>query len=85
MVKYGGDWRCETRWRWLFSWAVFSLGLMSVCFRNIEEMKQQLKELWKEGTHICSVPGPTGEQAKVRGYCCYISVVLMKKGVHTVQ
>lgn len=53
-----------------------------MCFRNIEEMKQQLKELWKEGTHICSVPGPTGEQAKVRGYCCSISVVLMKKGSH---
>ncbi|CAG03527.1 unnamed protein product [Tetraodon nigroviridis] len=32
--------------------------------RNIEAMKQRLKELWKEGTHICSVPGPTGEQAK---------------------
>lgn len=29
-------------------------------------MKQRLKELWKEGAHICSVPGPTGEQAKVR-------------------
>lgn len=41
-------------------------------FRNIEAMKQRLKELWKEGTHICSVPGPTGEQAKVRGHCYYV-------------
>lgn len=64
---------------------VFNNNGMFVCFRNIEVMKQRLKELWKEGTQICSVPGPTGEQAKVRLYCCYISVVLMQKGIDTVQ
>ncbi|TWW68797.1 KATNB1-like protein 1 [Takifugu flavidus] len=32
--------------------------------RNIEVMKQRLKDLWKEGSRICSLPGPTGEQAK---------------------
>lgn len=44
---------------------MFNNNGMFVCFRNIEVMKQRLKELWKEGTQICSVPGPTGEQAKV--------------------
>lgn len=29
-------------------------------------MKQRLKDLWKEGAHICLVPGSTGELAKVR-------------------
>ncbi|TNN63241.1 KATNB1-like protein 1 [Liparis tanakae] len=33
--------------------------------RNIEVMKQRLKDLWKEGGRLCSVPGSTGELAKV--------------------
>lgn len=28
-------------------------------------MKQRLKDLWKEGAHICLLPGSTGELAKV--------------------
>ncbi|XP_056150692.1 KATNB1-like protein 1 [Lampris incognitus] len=32
--------------------------------RNIEIMKQRLKDLWKEGTQLCLVPGTTGEVAK---------------------
>ncbi|XP_029966159.1 KATNB1-like protein 1 isoform X2 [Salarias fasciatus] len=32
--------------------------------RNIEVMKQQLKDLWKDGARLCSVPGSTGELAK---------------------
>ncbi|XP_068433230.1 KATNB1-like protein 1 [Clinocottus analis] len=32
--------------------------------RNIEVMKQRLKDLWKEGAQLCSVPGSTGELAK---------------------
>uniref|UniRef100_A0A3Q0RPQ1 Katanin p80 subunit B-like 1 n=1 Tax=Amphilophus citrinellus TaxID=61819 RepID=A0A3Q0RPQ1_AMPCI len=31
---------------------------------NMEVMKQRLKELWKEGTRLCLVPGSTGELAK---------------------
>ncbi|CAL8317309.1 unnamed protein product [Merluccius merluccius] len=37
--------------------------------RNIELMKQQLKDLWKEGARLCSVPGTTGEMAKVIESC----------------
>ncbi|XP_028996900.1 KATNB1-like protein 1 [Betta splendens] len=33
--------------------------------RNIEIMKQRLKDLWKEGTRLCLIPGSTGEQAKL--------------------
>ncbi|XP_056284486.1 KATNB1-like protein 1 isoform X2 [Pseudoliparis swirei] len=33
--------------------------------RNIGVMKQRLKDLWKEGGRLCSVPGSTGELAKV--------------------
>ncbi|KAE8286709.1 KATNB1-like protein 1 Katanin p80 subunit B-like 1 [Larimichthys crocea] len=32
--------------------------------RNIEVMKQRLKDLWKEGARLCLVPGSTGELAK---------------------
>ncbi|AWP20228.1 putative KATNB1-like protein 1 isoform 3 [Scophthalmus maximus] len=32
--------------------------------RNIEVMKQRLKDLWKEGPRLCLVPGTTGELAK---------------------
>ncbi|XP_074471744.1 KATNB1-like protein 1 isoform X2 [Sebastes fasciatus] len=32
--------------------------------RNIEVMKQRLKDLWKEGARLCMVPGSTGELAK---------------------
>ncbi|KAI3363665.1 hypothetical protein L3Q82_001293 [Scortum barcoo] len=32
--------------------------------RNIEVMKQRLKDLWKEGARLCVVPGSTGELAK---------------------
>ncbi|XP_029281833.1 KATNB1-like protein 1 [Cottoperca gobio] len=32
--------------------------------RNIEVMKQRLKDLWKEGARSCLVPGSTGELAK---------------------
>lgn len=38
---------------------------LCVFSRNIEVMKQRLKDLWKEGAHICLVPGSTGELAKV--------------------
>ncbi|XP_068199235.1 KATNB1-like protein 1 [Antennarius striatus] len=31
--------------------------------RNIEIIKQRLKDLWKEGTLLCLVPGSTGELA----------------------
>lgn len=42
-------------------------NVLYVYCRNIEVMKQRLKDLWKEGAHICLVPGSTGELAKVRG------------------
>ncbi|XP_069564666.1 KATNB1-like protein 1 isoform X2 [Brachyistius frenatus] len=32
--------------------------------RNVEVMKQRLKDLWKEGTRLCLVPGSTGELAE---------------------
>nr|XP_043905070.1 KATNB1-like protein 1 isoform X2 [Solea senegalensis] len=32
--------------------------------RNVEVMRQRLKDLWKEGARICLVPGSTGELAK---------------------
>ncbi|KAM9355777.1 KATNB1-like protein 1 [Pholidichthys leucotaenia] len=32
--------------------------------RNIEVMKQHLKDLWKDGARLCLVPGSTGELAK---------------------
>uniref|UniRef100_A0A1A8HEN2 Katanin p80 subunit B-like 1 n=1 Tax=Nothobranchius korthausae TaxID=1143690 RepID=A0A1A8HEN2_9TELE len=32
--------------------------------RNIEMMRQRLKDLWKEGSRLCSVPGSIGELAK---------------------
>uniref|UniRef100_UPI003AB076A1 KATNB1-like protein 1 n=1 Tax=Centroberyx gerrardi TaxID=166262 RepID=UPI003AB076A1 len=32
--------------------------------RNVEVMKQRLKDLWKEGAQLCLVPGTTGEMAK---------------------
>lgn len=32
--------------------------------RNIEVMRHQLKDLWKDGARLCSVPGSTGELAK---------------------
>ncbi|XP_076611715.1 KATNB1-like protein 1 [Chaetodon auriga] len=32
--------------------------------RNIEVMKQRLKDLWKEGARLCLIPGSTGELAK---------------------
>ncbi|KAM4600484.1 KATNB1-like protein 1 isoform 2-T2 [Polymixia lowei] len=32
--------------------------------RNIEVMKQRLKDLWNEGAQLCLVPGTTGEMAK---------------------
>ncbi|KAM3602676.1 uncharacterized protein V6R79_008620 [Siganus canaliculatus] len=32
--------------------------------RNIEVMKQRLKDLWKDGARLCLVPGSTGELAK---------------------
>lgn len=32
--------------------------------RNIDVMKQRLKDLWKEGSRLCAVPGSTGDQAK---------------------
>lgn len=32
--------------------------------RNMEVMRQQLKDLWKDGARLCSVPGSTGELAK---------------------
>nr|XP_015206301.1 PREDICTED: KATNB1-like protein 1 [Lepisosteus oculatus]XP_015206302.1 PREDICTED: KATNB1-like protein 1 [Lepisosteus oculatus] len=32
--------------------------------RNIGIMKQQLRELWEEGKHLCCVPGNTGDIAK---------------------
>ncbi|KAJ4928971.1 hypothetical protein JOQ06_004593 [Pogonophryne albipinna] len=32
--------------------------------RNIEVMKQRLKDLWKEGAQSCLLPGSTGELAK---------------------
>ncbi|XP_076023485.1 KATNB1-like protein 1 [Genypterus blacodes] len=33
--------------------------------RNVEVLKQRLKDLWKEGARLCLVPGSTGELAKV--------------------
>lgn len=32
--------------------------------RNVDVMKQRLKDLWKEGSRLCVVPGSTGELAK---------------------
>lgn len=32
--------------------------------RNIDVMKLRLKDLWKEGSRLCTVPGSTGELAK---------------------
>ncbi|XP_068610027.1 KATNB1-like protein 1 [Brachionichthys hirsutus] len=35
--------------------------------RNVEVMKQRLKDLWKEETRLCLVPGSTGELATAIG------------------
>ncbi|CAB1413981.1 unnamed protein product [Pleuronectes platessa] len=32
--------------------------------RNIEVMKQRLKDVWKDGARLCLIPGSTGELAK---------------------
>uniref|UniRef100_A0A8C6WVX1 Katanin p80 subunit B-like 1 n=1 Tax=Neogobius melanostomus TaxID=47308 RepID=A0A8C6WVX1_9GOBI len=32
--------------------------------RNIDFMKQRLKDMWKEGSRLCVVPGSTGDLAK---------------------
>lgn len=32
--------------------------------RNIDVMKQRLKDLWKEGSRLCVIPGSTGDLAK---------------------
>ncbi|XP_024912615.1 KATNB1-like protein 1 isoform X1 [Cynoglossus semilaevis] len=32
--------------------------------RNVEVMRQRLKDLWKEGPRLCLIPGSTGELAK---------------------
>ncbi|KAM9840020.1 KATNB1-like protein 1 [Aulostomus maculatus] len=32
--------------------------------RNVEVMKQRLKDLWKDGAKLCLVPGSTGDLAK---------------------
>lgn len=32
--------------------------------RNIDVMKQRLKDLWKEGSRLCAIPGSTGDLAK---------------------
>nr|XP_046229243.1 KATNB1-like protein 1 [Scatophagus argus]XP_046229244.1 KATNB1-like protein 1 [Scatophagus argus] len=37
--------------------------------RNIEVIKQRLKDLWKEGARLCLVPGSTGELAKAIEAC----------------
>lgn len=58
---------------WPFTQGFRGLQLFSESFkwqlcvfsRNIEVMKQRLKDLWKEGAHICLFPGSTGELAKV--------------------
>lgn len=62
-----------------FSWlATFSHVFKCqrrVFSRNIEVMKQRLKDLWKEGAHICLLPGSTGELAKVS--------VALERHIHT--
>ncbi|XP_041832586.1 KATNB1-like protein 1 [Melanotaenia boesemani] len=32
--------------------------------RNVDVMRQRLKDLWKEGARLCSIPGSVGEVAK---------------------
>ena len=44
------------------------LSLLSYHCRNLQAMRQQLKECWEDGTQLSSVPGTTGEIAKVD--CC---------------
>lgn len=41
----------------------------------MEVMKQRLKDLWKEGTRLCLVPGTTGELAKVRNITAVPSLI----------
>lgn len=41
----------------------------------MEVMKQRLKDLWKEGTRLCLVPGTTGELAKVRNITTVPSLI----------
>lgn len=42
-----------------------SFSVWYVHFRNVEVMRQRLKDLWKEGPRLCLIPGSTGELAKV--------------------
>lgn len=53
---------------WFSPFPLSSCCDCNVCIvdcRNIEVMKQRLKDLWKEGTRLCLIPGSTGELAKV--------------------
>ena len=46
--------------------------------RNVEVLKQQLKDLWQEAGRLGSVPGTTGEMAKVNSHdvlCDYLMMV----------
>lgn len=67
VVQKTGELMCV--WPKMVQYGRGALGVSSrggvVFLRNIEVMKQRLKDLWKEGSRICSLPGPTGEQAKV--------------------
>lgn len=41
--------------------------------RNVDVMKQRLKDLWKEGSRLCAVPGSTGDLAKaIEAYLCQL-------------
>ncbi|XP_030201282.1 KATNB1-like protein 1 [Gadus morhua] len=53
--------------KWLPELSTSGKSLPSSCSeeRNVEVLKQQLKDLWQEGGRLCSVPGTTGEMAKV--------------------
>lgn len=44
---------------------VLSPDRLIVHCSNVKVMKQRLKDLWKEGTRLCLIPGSTGELAKV--------------------
>lgn len=73
---------CNAMWEGVFGFSchclcssVNSLNIDNVMFyiycRNIEVMKQRLKDLWKDGARLCLVPGSTGELAKVRYHFYY--------------
>lgn len=64
-LQFGGGGVYLEGFSWLATFSHMFKCQRCVFSRNIEVMKQRLKDLWKEGAHICLLPGSTGELAKV--------------------